>query len=146
MFDQSVDDRLSSWASIRQRLDNDLSAGELQAVWDFWRGAPFVPFNPAVDPYHKYSWPTPWQIIVDNRYDDFTKALMIGWTLKLTDKFAKINVELRTLIDITETRQYNIVCVDDVWVINYSDDGPETLDKLPSSFRLENLIELDRPR
>ena len=144
MFNQAVDERLTEWANHRRKLDevND----PLQEVWDFWHQAPFTPHNRSVDPYYQQSWPSPWEIIEENKYDDFTKALMIGWTLKLTKKYQSSKIELRTLVDSARTRQYNLLYIDDNWVINYSDNGPIPTPEVPDSFRLENLIEVSAPR
>lgn len=144
MFNQPVDSRLTEWADHRRKLDE--VEDPLQTVWDFWHLAPFTPHNKSVDPYYQKSWPSPWEIIVENKYDDFTKALMIGWTLKLTKKFKDSKIELRTLVDSARTRQYNLLYIDDNWVINYSDNGPILLPEVPDSFRLENLIEVSSPR
>jgi len=144
MFDRSIDDRLSAWMWLRSQVND--APDPLLEVWDFWKRAPFVPYNNKIDPYHQRSWPTPWDIIVENRYDDFTKALMIGWTLKLSDRYQNSKIEIKTLVDNARTRQYNIVCIDDEWMINFSDDGPETMEKSPHLFLLENLIELQKPR
>lgn len=146
MFDQSVDDRLSNWSQHRRELDQMSSDDAIEMVWEYWKDAPFVPYNRSVDPYYPYSWPTPWEIIADNVYDDFTKALMIGWTLKLTKKFHDSQIEIRTFVDKEKHTQYNIVCVDDRWAINYNDNGPVSVDKIQDSFFLENLIELAPPR
>ena len=144
MFNLSVDERLSEWATHRRQLDE--VENPLQEVWDFWHRSPFTPHNRNVDPYYQQSWPSPWQIIVDNVYDDFTKTLMIGWTLKLTKKYQNSKLEIRTLVDSNQTRQYNLLYIDDTWVINYSDNGPVPLPDVPESFRLENLIEVCTPR
>jgi hypothetical protein len=144
MFNQTVDSRLTEWANHRRQLDE--AEDPLQEVWDFWHQAPFTPHNKNVDPYYQQSWPSPWEIIVDNKYDDFTKALMIGWTLKLTKKYQNSKIELRTLVDSARTRQYNLLYIDDNWVINYSDNGPISKPEVPDSFRLENLIEVSAPR
>ena len=144
MFDRSIDDRLSAWMWLRSQVND--APDPLLEVWDFWKRAPFVPYNNKIDPYHQRSWPTPWDIIVENRYDDFTKALMIGWTLKLSERYQNSKIEIKTLVDNAKTRQYNIVCIDDLWMINFSDDGPETMEKFPHLFLLENLIELQKPR
>lgn len=143
MFDRSIDDRLSAWMWLRSQLSETPDA--LREVWEFWKAAPFVPYNNKIDPYHERSWPTPWDIIVENRYDDFTKALMIAWTLKLSERYQKSKIEIRTLVDNARTRQYNIICVDDQWVINFNDDGPLAMDLLPPTFLLENLIEIKKP-
>jgi len=144
MFNKPIEKRLESWIDHRRNLDN--SDDPLQDTWDLWHTAPFVPHNQKIDPYHNRSWPSPWEIIAENKYDDFTRALMIGWTLKMTQKFRDSAIEIKTLVDNDRSREYNIVCVDNTWVINYSDVGPVTVDSVPESFRLENLIELSPPR
>jgi len=144
MFTLPIEQRLSSWIEHRQQLDQ--STTPLQDVWDFWHTAPFIPHNRLVDPYHQRSWPTPWEIIEKNKYDDFTKALMIGWTLKLTTHFRDSKIEIKTLVDSTQSREYNLVVVDDQWVINYNDNGPSQLCDVISTLRLENLIEVAPPR
>lgn len=143
MFDQSVDDRLSAWASLRSKLD--ISENPLEDLWEAWKSAPFIPYNNKIDPYFQYEWPTPWEILVENKYDDFTKALMIGWTLKLTKKFQNNLIELQTFIDRNRNYRYNVICVNKQWIINYHEDGPVNIKDLPDSFCLENLIELQIP-
>jgi hypothetical protein len=144
MFNQSVDQRLTEWVNHRKLLDE--VEDPLQEVWDFWHLDPFVPHNRNIDPYFQRSWPSPWEIIAENRYDEFTRALMIGWTLKLTNKFKNSKIEIRTLVDNTRAREYNLVYIDENWVINYSDNGPIEASKIIESFRLENLVELTTPR
>lgn len=144
MFEQSVDQRLSSWIDFRKSLND--STDPLQEVWDLWHQSPFIPYNKNIDPYYQRNWPSPWEIIAENKYDDFTRALMIAWTLKLTNKFAESKIEIRTLVDNKFNREYNLVYVDDSWVINYNDNGPITIKDIPDSFRIENLVEVKAPR
>jgi hypothetical protein len=144
MFELNVDDRLSAWAQHRVSLNQSLDP--LQDVWNFWKAAPFVPLNLDMDPYYQGSWPTPWEVIVRNRYDDFTKSMMIAWTLKLTNKFAQNQIEVRTMLDKGQNRVYNIIFIDNKWVINYNDNGPVAREDIPDSFLLENLIEVSPPR
>jgi hypothetical protein len=144
MFNLPVDDRLSEWINHRKKLDE--TKDPLQEVWDFWHQSPFIPHNRGIDPYHHRSWPSPWEIIEENKYDDFTKALMIAWTLKLTNKFKDSKIELKTFVDSARTREYNLIYVDDSWVINYSDSGPVAIENVPESLRLENLVEVSAPR
>jgi len=146
MFDQSVDDRLSAWAQHRNELGQFEKHEVMNQVWEFWKQAPFVPYNSKIDPYYQFKWPTPWEIIVDNKYDDFTKSLMIGWTLKLTRQFQDSKIEIKTLVDKANNTHYNIVCVDDLWAINYNDNGPVSTEEIRDSFLLENLVELSVPR
>ena len=144
MFNQPVDTRLTEWITHRRELDE--STDPLQDVWDFWHRAPFTPLNKNIDPYYQKSWPSPWEVIETNKYDDFTKALMISWTLKLTNKYKNSKIELKTLVDSNRTREYNLVYVDDSWVINYNDNGPVPALEINEKFKLENLIEVSSPR
>jgi hypothetical protein len=144
MFDLDVDGRLSAWSKFRKSIDTSLDP--FQEVINFWRSPPFVPHNHKIDPYYSASWPTPWEIIVENKYDDFTKAVMIGYTLLLTDRYKNSNIQIKTLVDRPAKKLYNVVCIDDTWVLNYNDDQALSIDKIPSLYSLENLVELNRPR
>jgi hypothetical protein len=141
MFQKTVDERLSHWANFRKQIDT--SRDPFLDVCELWRTAPYIPYNNNVDPYNQKSWPTPWEVIVRNKYDDFTRALMIGWTLRLTEKFKTTKIEIKTLVNDQKTCYYNIVCVDDHWAINYNDNGPVLLESIPDSFFIENIIELN---
>lgn len=144
MFNLSQDDRLTFWSQFRKDLE--VSQDPLNEVAQLWAQAPYVPYNKEVDPYNQFNWPTPWEIIVDNKYDDFTKALVMSWTLKLTDRFKNSNIEIKTIIDTDKGMAYNVVVVDNQWVLNYKDNEVVEAKNLPESFRLENLIQVERPR
>jgi hypothetical protein len=144
MFDLDVDDRLSAWSALRRQIDS--SHNPLQAVTDFWSQTPFVAHNHKIDPFYPASWPTPWEMIVENRYDDFTKAVMIGYTLLLTERFKSSQVQIKTLVDTECKRLYNVVYVDNTWVLNYDDKQVLGVDNIPSLYNIENLVELSRPR
>jgi hypothetical protein len=144
MFNLSVEERLTEWINHRKQLDE--SENPLQDVWDFWHSAPFIPHNRKIDPYHYRSWPSPWELIEENKYDDFTKALMISWTLKLTKKYKNSRIEIRTLVDSAQTKQYNLIYIDENWVINYNDNGPVHASEISNLFRLENMVEVVTPR
>lgn len=144
MFKQKPDDRLSSWAEFRKELEQ--SPCPLEDVIHFWSTAPFTPHNSKIDPYYQKSWPTPWEIIVDNRYDDLTKTIMMGWSLKLTKKYQSSKVEIKTIVDRIKNVHYNIVSIDDHWILNYKQNEPCKAEEIPLSFSLENLVELKDPR
>ena len=144
MFDLGLDDRLSAWANFRLTIET--SSNPLQDVVDFWSLAPFTALNHNIDPYYQASWPTPWEIISENKYDDFTKAVMMGYTIMLTERFANSQIQIKTLVDTSGRKLYNSVYVDDKWVLNYEDLKVVPADNIPSLYRLENLVELARPR
>lgn len=144
MFEQSLDVRLTKWVELRKEIDS--SPTPLEDVQEFWKQAPFVPYNKNIDPYHQLSWPTPWQILEQNCYDDFTRSLMIGYTLKLTNKFKNSEIELHTVVDKNRYREYNLVYVDNKIVLNYSDDGPVGSDSIPVDLHLKNMVIINPPR
>jgi len=143
MFELNSDDRLSAWSNLRKQID--LSNTPFQDVILFWNKTPFVGHNHKIDPFYPASWPTPWEIIIDNRYDDFTKAIMIGYTLLLTEKFKNSKIKIKTLVDKDLKRLYNVVNIDNTWVLNYDDTRVVPIDSMPNLY-LENLVELTRPR
>lgn len=140
MFKLSSDDRISSWVNLRTQLETCNSP--FQTVIDFWRDTPYVPYNRSVDQYNPKSWPTPWEIIDENQYDDFTKALMIGYTIKFTNRFKNSVIIVRTLIDKDKKTCYNVVSIDEEWVLNFKDNEPMLFKNIPDSFSVENIIEL----
>lgn len=144
MFDKPLDYRLTAWARHRARIN--ISKQPCDETWEFWKSAPFIAYNRRVDPFNRRSWPTPWEIIKENQYDDFTKALMIAWSLKLTEKFKNSKIEIRTLVDRNKNLVYNVAYVDEKQAINFSDLGPISVNNIPNSLIIENLIELDLPR
>jgi hypothetical protein len=140
MFDLQADERLSSWAQLRQHLET--SNTPLKDVAEFWNRAPFVPYNRNVDPFNQRAWPTPWDIIVENQYDDFTKALMMSNTLKLSTRFKNDNIMIKTMVDPSQNKSYNIVIINNEKILNYIDNEVVDIENLPQTFLLENLIEL----
>lgn len=144
MFNRSLEERLTNWLSLRQELDQ--SPIPLENVWEFWKQAPFIPHNRNIDPYYQKSWPTPWEIIAENKYDDFTKALMIAWTLKLTKRFSNSPIEIKTLVDTARAREYNIIYIENKWALNYSDNGPVPVSEVEEYFKIENVVEITAPR
>lgn len=144
MFHKSPEERLSEWAEFRKNLDTH--SDPLNILADFWSAAPMIAFNHNIDQYNSRSWPTPWEIIVDNKYDDFTLALMIGYTLKLTNKFNSAHVEVRTMVDSTKKKLYNLVYVNNIDVLNYDRYKVVTSQEINNSLYLENMVDVVFPR
>lgn len=140
MFKLPPDDRISSWVMLRTQLEK--CEDPFQTVIDFWRDAPYVHYNQSVDQYNPKSWPSPWEIIVQNRYDEFTRALMIGYSIKFTKRFSQSVISIRTLIDTDKKSCYNVVSIDEEWALNFKDDEPILLKNIPESFLMENIIVL----
>lgn len=144
MFKTETDQRLHLWFEFRSSLE--VSLDPLQDLIDFWDQAPRIPHNHLIDPFYEREWPTPWEIIERNKYDDFTITLMMGWTLNLTKRFEKIPMEIKTIVDDNSKRVYNILCVDNTWALNFKDHQAVPLDSIPSLYRVENIVPVKRPR
>jgi len=139
-----VEDKLDKWVKFRHSLS--LSLTPLEDIADYWGKVKLIQFNRMIDPYHSRSWPNPWEIIANGQYDDLTLAIMIGYTIKLTDQFKDSTVEVRTMVDRNRTRLYNVVYIDNKYVLNYDRFRVVKAQDIDDSFFLENLVELTRPR
>lgn len=144
MFQLDLDSRLTAWTEFRKKLEK--ARQPLLKVAEFWSNPPYVAYNKDIDPYNPRSWPTPWEIIQRNRYDDLTKAVMMAWTLIYTERYRNSTIHLIGYLDTADNMYYNCVIVDDEQVLNYKDNLVIPADNLPPSFRLENLVELKRPK
>jgi hypothetical protein len=144
MFKKSSDERLTEWSELRKSLDH--IDDPFKKVLDFWNNAPSISYNHRVDPYNVKSWPTPWEIIVENKYDDFTLALMIGYTLKLSNRFKSDRIEIRTMVDYPKTKLYNLVYINENVILNYDKNCVVNSGDIDQNLYLENLIEVIFPR
>ena len=144
MFKLDTDEKLSKWSSFRKDLDH--SDNPYDVVAEFWSTAPLIIFNHEIDRFNSKSWPTPWEIISANKYDDFTLALMIAYTIKLTNKFNKDTVEVRTMVDSAKTKLYNLVYVNDTIVLNYNRFTAVNVTDIDQTLYLENLVDIHFPR
>lgn len=144
MFQKDTDERLSEWSQFRKGLDND--SDPLKSVMVFWSSAPIIIHNHKIDPYNPRSWPSPWEIIAENKYDDFTLALMIAYTLKLSNRYKDQSIQVKTMVDYSRTKLYNLVFVNDEDVLNYSRECSIKSHKVDESLYLENIVDIIFPR
>jgi hypothetical protein len=139
-----VENQLDDWIKFRQNLVNSISP--LEDIADYWSKKTPIQYNHSIDPYYPGSWPSPWEIIAEGKYDDLTIAIMIGYTIKLTEQFKNSSVVIKIQVDLTRTRLYNLVYVDDMYVLNYDQFNVVKAQDIEDSFFLENLVELAKPR
>lgn len=112
MFDLSGNERLTEWRRIRDSLNNSHFPEE--EVLEIWKKAPFV--SRYLDPSDPDSWPDPWHLILDNRYDDLAIALGIAYTLGLSARFMSVEIEIH--MSILNNNEYNFFVVLDQVVID----------------------------
>jgi hypothetical protein len=114
MFDSFGNDRLTKWREFREQLDH--SSEPCLDVAKLWSRAPFV--SPYLDPLDPLTWPDPWHLILDNRYDDLAIALGMLYTLKLSTRFIDSHFEIHMSMLGQKGTQNFFVVVDKNQVLN----------------------------
>ena len=115
MFDASSNERLAKWKQFRDTLEN--SNSPLEDVAEFWSHAPFV--SNFLDPQNPNSWPDPWHLIIDGRFDDLAIALGMLYTLQLTQRFIGSQFEIHmSIVSQNKSPNYWLV-IDGCYVLNY---------------------------
>jgi hypothetical protein len=130
---------MAAWLELRKQIESSDTPFEL--IIEFWSHAPFIPYNRLIDPYNQTSWPTPWEILVENKYDDFTIALMMAYSVKYTKRFNKSSVEIRSYFTESKSQMFNLVCIDQEVVLNYMDKPTEVrVSDIPDTLSLDNIV------
>ena len=132
MFQNSYEKQFTIWKKFRSKLEE--SNSPIEDTIKFWSMAPLV--NKHLDPYRVDTWPDPWQIIKDGKYNDLTINLMIGHTLKLTKRFNESQIEIRTYLDTLNKTGYN-TCYIDNKILNYPYREVTEIADLPSNMLLQ---------
>ena len=113
-LDTSIDERITRWREFRDQLTN--SKEPLQDIVNLWNKAPRTERD--LDPWNSQRWPTPWELLEENRFCPVAIPLMMGWTAKLSTRLSTSVVLIKTFIDHSQQRYYNVCMVDDN-VLNY---------------------------
>tara|TARA_B110000305_G_C19337310_1_gene587260 strand:+ start:228 stop:668 length:441 start_codon:yes stop_codon:yes gene_type:complete len=92
MFDLRPEDRISEWRKFRNGIQHLDRMEMLRQTTDLWASAPLV--NHYLDMDNCETWPDPWTLIVDNIYCDAARALGMFYTLFLTERFDKRDLEV----------------------------------------------------
>jgi len=137
VFQNSYDKQFSIWKKFRNKIDK--SEQPLEDTIKFWAMAPLV--NKHLDVYRIDTWPDPWQIIKDGKYNDFTINLMIGHTLKLSERFNESQIEIRTYLDMDSKIVYN-TCYIDNKVLNYPYGEVTSGEDIPNNIVLQMAVPL----
>lgn len=137
MFFETYEDQFSFWKKFRSRIEK--IDAPLEETIKFWTKAPLV--NKHLDAYRPETWPDPWQIIKDGKYNDLTIAIMMGHTLKLTDRFKDSDIEIKQYLDMNNKVVYN-TCVVDNKILNYQYGEIVVEEELPKDLVLQMAIPL----
>ena len=112
MFNLYDNDRLITWRRFRDSLEK--SETPFTDVAEFWSRAPFV--NPYLNPNQPATWPDPWRLVIDGKYDDLAICLGMLYTIKLTQRFTDSNFEIHMSM---LSKDHFYLVVDNKHVLNY---------------------------
>jgi hypothetical protein len=116
MWNLDTQTRLSSWYDFRQKIANLPIEQAVQMTNELWMTAPIS--NPYYTADHSDEWPNPWQLVVDNTYDDIAKTLGMLYTITLSHK--EINGEIRCYRDRKRSEDINLAWLEHgKYVLNY---------------------------
>ena len=136
-LDTNVDKRITIWREFRNTLES--CTNPYQRTLEFWQQAPVT--EKYLNQYNSQQWPTPWELLKENRFCPVAIPLMIGWTLKLTTRFTKVPVLIKISIDIKSQRYYNLVEVENT-IIDYENNSIVISSELPDTVVCQEVVEL----
>jgi hypothetical protein len=88
MRDTSIQDRLAIWFAFRQRLDQLSFEKAIHEVNAFWTSAPISNQYYSID--LPDQWPNPWDLLVENHYDNIAIGLGMLYTIGLMQGNPKV--------------------------------------------------------
>ena len=116
MWNLDTQARLSAWFEFRQKISVLSIEEAVDMTNELWKTAPISNQCYAVD--QPSEWPDPWQLVVDNIYDDIAKALGMLYTITLSHK--EISGEIRCYRDRKLSHDFNLAWLEHgKYVLNY---------------------------
>lgn len=114
VFILDYDARLKAWSELRARLQGSPTQTRCIEIDKFWQSVPIQTYYLHTD--YINDWPTPWELISDNLYCIYARALGMIYTLLLT---GTEKVELVNAKD-DNSNEVVLVLVDNAkYVLNY---------------------------
>ena len=136
VFQLNYEARLSDWYDLRVRLEDSSLEEKCVEIDKWWQKAPLVTHHLHI--LDSENWPDPWQLLVENTYDEVARALGMCYTLLL---LGEDNVEIAEATDDTGN-DVVIVLVDNVkYVMNYYPNM--VLSITSSDFKVKRIVSLD---
>lgn len=136
VFQLNYEARLSDWYDLRVHLEDSSLEEKCINIDKWWQRAPLVTHHLHI--LDSENWPDPWQLLVENTYDEVARALGICYTLLLLDVE---NVEMAEATD-SMGNDIVVVLVDNAkYVLNYFPDT--VLSNKLSDFNIKRKVTLD---
>lgn len=114
IFQLNYEAKLKHWYQLRLELeDQDIKTKCIQTD-NFWQQCPLL--NHYLHPDFIYEWPDPWELIVDNSYCPYARALGMIYTLLL---LGIVDIDLVDAVD-DNNEDVVLVLVDNAkYIMNY---------------------------
>jgi hypothetical protein len=117
IFQLDYETRLLNWSDLRNQIKNQSLEDQCVAIDKFWQQVPIQ--NHYLHPDFVDQWPGPWDLIYENLYCPYARALGMIYTLLFT---GTKNVEL---VEATDDNAVDVVLVlvnDAKYILNYWPD------------------------
>ena len=119
MFYGDTQSRLLDWKKFRLEIDTLYEIDAIQATSALYNTAPIS--SQFLCPDFVEDWPDPWQLIVDNYYDDIAKALGMLYTMYYSSH--NMAGEMRCYRDNDRSEDYNLAWLGHgKYILNYDLD------------------------
>lgn len=102
MFNESGFEKIVAWKGLRDKIE--FSANPLKECAEVWGMAPLV--NRVLDPRRPDTWPDPWTLLIENKFDNLAIAVGMMNTLKLTNRFKDEEYQIYVCYDRKELEYY----------------------------------------
>jgi len=136
MFHKNYEQRLKSWSCLRQSLET--SEDPFLEVLKFYKQAPYVSIH--TDPWSREMWPTPWELIYENQYDDFGRVLGMCYSLQLTERFKGSTFEIHISTD--NSLSYLYLLFVDNHVLGFDDNKSILKKDLPMELQSQTVYSM----
>lgn len=114
IFQLSYEHRLKYWHELRTQLESHDTKTKCIDIDNFWQSCPIVNHYLHTDFMHE--WPDPWELIVENNYCPYARALGMIYTLLL---LGITDIDLVDAID-NNSEEVVLVLVDNAkYILNY---------------------------
>lgn len=135
VFILDYETRLRAWATLREKIPQLPVDQKCVEIDNFWQRVPLMTHYLHTD--YINDWPDPWQLISDNLYCYYGRALGMIYTLILSDTK---NIELVEAID-DNSNEVVLVLVDNAkYVLNY---WPDTVvNNLITNFKITRTLDI----
>jgi hypothetical protein len=137
VFDVYDQERIKNWKQFREQLAT--VQDPLTRTAELWATAPFV--EKYLDEYNCDSWPSPWELIVDGKFDNFGIALGIFYTLSLSDKYTNVPLEIYKAV--ANDAEIFIVVVDHQTALNWSYRLAVNVESVKLHSQLETIYQIN---